>query len=321
MTSSSNSSDGSLTGSTASSGSDFDQDSFGSDSECLSDSVVHQVSDPEETKARPAGPDCDMNCKDNETLRIDAAVQDSVCWNAPIAFLESKAYLVNEAKKLKMKVPVIWQGDSGCFCLGRKNGLVCQSVWESLFKISKAAFDEKDVTHHRILNSLHGLITGISTAPSRFGDHWKVIGFQSADPVLELGPTGMLSLLLPLQFFSGYKKLSQNMVRISRLPGHEFPLMTVLIHFVGTTLDAAEKVTLLKHSDKEVDIWKDIGRFFAAMVQDVVDLCESHGYSFQHDSGALSVIQDKAKSSPVSAVKHGKRIERKEGSSTMDLIN
>jgi hypothetical protein len=290
------------------------------DDETSSDSFIHRSSDseipPEVQAARDAWDEIERQQRELQQIAVEIGVGNVIVDRSyPITFFDARAYLLEQVKKSSVKYPPMVLESSRCMCWKPKTKPECERVWATLFKISKLNFDENDLTHHRILNSLHELITGVRTAPLRFGDHWTTIGFQGKDPILDLRAAGMLGLLLPLQLFAKFKKLGQKLARTSRLRDQEFPLMIVLISFVAATLEAAGTTALLRQSEKEREIWDDVGRFFAGMVVSILNIWEPQGCDFVHDFANFNEIANNAKSRPLLALKIGRSAEEKERSS------
>jgi hypothetical protein len=224
-----------------------------------------------------------------------------------ITCFDARQYLVNQTSTLELAVPALASEPPRCFCCSVRNQEIHISSWTTIFKISKLNFEESDLTHHRILNSLHSLITGCKSPPLRQGEHWKTIGFQSDDPVRDFRAAGMLGLLLPFHLFAKFEELGQKVARISRLPEQEFPLMIVLISFVMTSLEISGTSQILKTGQTFSECWDQIGFLFAGMVDNlciewVKDLCD-----YQHDFDRFQRIANRAKAVPMETVRIGRR--------------
>ena len=228
-----------------------------------------------------------------------------------ITFYDSRAYLIEQTSSVTCAVPPLAQEPPRCFCFYRKRGGVECEAWEKIFKISKIQFDENDVTHHRILNSLNTLITGVKTAPLRRGPHWKSIGFQNDDPVTDLRATGMMGLLLPMQLFAKFEALGKKLLTTSRTKEQEFPMMVVLISFVRTTLEVVGTTQLLSGCDSVFACWDVMGRFFAGMVDELCDVWKRDICDLEHDFRRFDEIAASAKSRPLATVRRGREAEEK----------
>jgi hypothetical protein len=299
----------SLVSSTASSGSELSEpsDPFRSDTELGSEDSGNQSDSkmPAEVEVTQEA----SGEKENQQKRVQREIGVNV---DQIGFSDAASYLVDQTKELKVRVPPRRFEQPICPCLRRDVGPVLDRCWATLFKISKLPFYENDVTHHRILNSLYALITGMNDPPLRFGEHWIALGFRGKDPASELRSAGMLGFLIPLHFFANYKKLGQHFIETSRLPDQEFPLMTLVIGFVSTTLEAAGTTNLLKESQKEGVIWTNLVRFFAGMVQTVVNTWGPQKCDLQHHFWKFDDIARGAKSRPKLALQIGKAAEERE---------
>jgi hypothetical protein len=224
-----------------------------------------------------------------------------------ITCFDARQYLVEKSAGVNVNVPALAPEPPRCFCFAVPNKEVHVSAWNTIFKISKIEFDESDLTHHRILNSVHALITGVKAPPLRHGDHWKTVGFQSDDPVRDFRAAGMLGLLLPFHLFAKFEELGKKAVKTSRLPEQEFPLMVVLISFVMTALETAGTTALIKAGKDFSGCWDELAFFFAGMVENLCtewsrDLCD-----MAHDFQKFQQIAERAKATPVQTVRIGKR--------------
>jgi hypothetical protein len=224
-----------------------------------------------------------------------------------ITCFDARHYLVDQTSSVDAVPPPLADGPPRCFCFRTRNHEVHINAWNTIFKLSKLNFEESDLTHHRILNSLHALITGCKAPPLRRGDHWQTIGFQSDDPIRDLRAAGMLGLLLPFHLFAKVEHLGQKLVRTARLPEHEFPMMVVLINFVMTAIETAGTTQLLKSGNDLNSCWEELASFFAGIVEALCnewarDLCD-----YQHDFQRFQQIAARARASPVQTVRTGKR--------------
>jgi hypothetical protein len=183
-----------------------------------------------------------------------------------ITFFDARAYVLEQTAELDLEVPPLVEDPPRCFFFRVKNNPVHAEAWQNIYKMAKVSFKEDDLTHHRILNSLHALMTGCKAAPLRRGNHWQTLGFQSDDPITDLRATGMMGLLLPLELFAKFQSLGEKAVRVSRLADQDFPLMIVLILFTSAAIEAAGITALLKSGDSFVTCWEEMALLFAGMV-------------------------------------------------------
>jgi hypothetical protein len=224
-----------------------------------------------------------------------------------ITFFDARAYVLEQADQLQITVPPLVEDPPRCFFFRVRNKPVHIDAWQKIYKISKVSFQEDDLTHHRILNSLHSLMTGCKAAPLRRGSHWQPLGFQSDDPITDLRATGMLGLLMPLQLFAKFQTLGQKVLRVSRLADQDFPLMIVLILFTSAAIEAAGMTRVLKTGDSFVSCWEEMALLFAGMVADLCVQWEQDACDYQHDFQRFDRIANRAKSRPMEAVQRGRK--------------
>lgn len=241
---------------------------------------------------------------------------------SPITFYDARAFLIEECQKSSeiknIKVPELVSDPPRCFCFKPKKNMEAVNAWEKIFKISKLKFDENNLLHHRILNTLHMLVTGCSTPPVRKGSHWQTIGFQSNDPITDLRGSGMMGLLLPLNLFAKYKVLSKFLVDTSRLPEQNFPIMVVLISYTKAAIEAAGTTDLLKAGTNFETCWDRMAYFFAGMVQTLCSEWRNELLDFEHDFTRFDQVSNRAKARPFQMVEEGAKAVQEDEKKIID---
>ena len=188
----------------------------------------------------------------------------------PITYFDARAYLTDQANiQISNQLPELPLPPRKC-CFPSKFPPHYREAFETIIKISKLEFIETDLSHHRILNTLHSKITGCTSSPPRKSSQWENIGFQSKDPIQDLRSTGMLGLLLPLGFFIQYPQLGNKLYEISHIQDHEFPLMIILINFVNAILDSIKCSPNILNTGKIIDdSWKQMMCVLAGMMNEI----------------------------------------------------
>ena len=231
---------------------------------------------------------------------------------SPITFFDARAFLVEQTNEIHCEVPRLVSDRPFWFCFWRKRNMFAVNTWEKIYKISKISFDENDLLHHRILNTLHSLITGCPTPPARKGEHWEAIGFQSNDPITDLRGAGMMGLLLPLNLFAKFKVLSKFFVETSKLPEQNFPMMIVLISYAKASIEVAGTTNILKSESSFEGCWDRMAYFFAGMIQTLCLEWRNELLDFQHDSDRFSKVCQNAKSKPLATIEIGKKAQQED---------
>lgn len=285
--------------------------SFASDS----DSNAHQTNlIPEEIQNART----EWNNLEQQQIDLDKNIQKQkgvggtiIDRGSSITFFDARAFLIeqchtkNELKSLN--VPEYCIDTTSCCCMKPKINHEAIQTWEIIYKISKMTFDETDLLHHRILNTLLMLMTGRSTPPARKGPHWQTIGFQSDDPITDLRATGMMGLLLPLNLFSRFKSLSKFLIETSKLPEQDFPIMVVLISYTKESIDMAGTSNLLESGTNFEECWDQMALYFAGMVFTLCMEWRNEMLDFTHDFHRFNQIANRAKLNPSSMVEAGKK--------------
>jgi hypothetical protein len=225
-----------------------------------------------------------------------------------ITFFDSRIYLADQAQHVSADVPPLVENPTRLCCISSPNKAVHIDTWRTIFRISKLSFDESDLTHHRILNSLHSLITGCGTAPLRRGDHWRTIGFQSDDPIRDVRAAGMLGLLLPFHLFAKFGRLGPKLAQTARLPGQEFPMMIVLINFTMDAVNVAGGTQVIKTASDFAGCWDEMAFFFAGIVETLCSEWTGDHCDDAHDFDRFQRISHRAVAAPDRMIATGKRI-------------
>jgi len=232
--------------------------------------------------------------------------------STPMTYFDTRLFLIEQSSRLNSNVPQIVFSSKNCCCFPKGIPFSVSDGWKELYLSSRLAFDENDVVHHRILNSLHSSITGIKTPPPRKGSHWTDVGFQSEDPIKDLRSTGMLGLALPLAVFSKFKPFGQRVISISRSPDHPFPLMLIMIVFVGNALDVAKNTDLfIGVTDKE-GVWNQIVYFLAGSIYQLCLEWVRDGLDFIEDYQRIAKIMKNASFSIKNTIDNGILAENEE---------
>lgn len=246
----------------------------------------------------------------NENLKPQKGVGGVIIdRGSPVTFYDARAYLIDEIEihpEVKnCRIPDLVLDPPRCFCFRPKINQEAVNTWKKIFQISKLQFDENSLLHHRILNTLHMLMTGRSTPPPRKGTHWQTIGFQSKDPITDLRGAGMMGLLLPLNLFAKYKTLSKFLIDTSKLPEQNFPIMVVLISYTKASIEAAGTTDILKAGKSFETCWDRMALFFAGMVQTLCTEWRNELLDFEHDFTRFDQISNRAKSRPLLMIEEG----------------
>ena len=240
-------------------------------------------------------------------------------YSSVITFYDALIYFQNEAKNMEIKCDTVHYQTKSCFCLEKKPQPFAQEAYNEAYKISKISFDESNLTHFRLLTSLHVAMTGILTPPPRRGKHWQDLGFQTDDPITDLRATGMLGLLMPLGMFSRFKAFSSRVLKISR--GEcPFPLMVVLIVYVKETLDALKSTDILDKAVSKEDAWNVILIYFTGLVNILVSDWERENMDFEHDFNHFNLVAARGKTKIDTVMAAGYRAVKEDDNRSMPAL-
>lgn len=192
--------------------------------------------------------------------------------STPITYYDAQIYIKQQSVhySAKLSSDIVTFQSKNCYCIPINAPKIVTDTYIQICKCAKIEFKEGDLTHHRILNSLHASITGISVPPPRKSKIWEDIGFQSKDPISDLRATGILGLLLPLGMFSRFKTFGKQVVQLSRSPDQPFPLMLILINYVNAAIRAGSHTDMFLGAATEQEVWDRVLYYFTGMVSTLI---------------------------------------------------
>ena len=288
-----------------------DEDSFEADSESNSSEKAREKAREEEIiKSRKEWEEIEKQQKESkESLPTENGVGGTkIDYSTSITFFDARIYLIDQSKDIECEIPQIKYTSKNCFCLTSEVQQCAKDAYQEMYKITRLTFDDKDLTHFRILTSLHIAITGILSPPPRTGENWVDIGFQTKDPVTDLRGTGMLGLLLPLGLFAKFKALGQRIISISR-GDTPFPLMLVIIVYVSETIQAANCTDLLKDAKTKEEGWHNMLLYLAGLVSILATEWMRDNLDFEHDFDRFNQIPARGLSNVENVLQVGRRAE------------
>ena len=130
----------------------------------------------------------------------------------------------------------------------------------------------QDVTHLAMLRTIYRQLTSTTLDCPRYGSHWEEIGFQGSDPSTDLRGVGILGLLqaLYLVITPEIFPFTQDLYRLSRLEGQEFPLLVLSLNMTRITVQVVRDGILNKQLLlEEEEVWTTVNFFYAALLYEV----------------------------------------------------
>ena len=293
-----------------------DDDSFECDSESSSDEAARKRHEEEIEQAKQQWQEVENQQKQaGQSLPTERGVGGTqIDYSTSITYFDALTYFQQEASKISAEIPQVHYSSKNCFCLEKTVQMCSQEAYAEAYKIAGMQFDDNNLTHVRLLTSLHIAMTGILTPPPRIGDHWMDIGFQTKDPISDLRASGLLGLLLPLGLFAKFKPFGARVLNVSR-GDCPFPLMVILIVYVKETLDALQTTDILINSTSKEDAWHNILIYFTGLVATLLNEWVKNNLDFEHDYNTFNLIAIRGKSNIDSIMQAGLRAEKEEDSS------
>ena len=125
--------------------------------------------------------------------------------------------------------------------------------------------------HLGMLRTIYRQLTSTTLDCPRYGSHWEEIGFQGSDPSTDLRGVGILGLLQALYLVMTPEifPFTQDLYRLSRQEGQEFPLLVLSLNMTRITVQVIRDGILNKHLQLEEEVWPTANFFYAALLQQV----------------------------------------------------
>jgi len=133
------------------------------------------------------------------------------------------------------------------------------------------SFSNEEVIHLAMLRTIYRQLTSTTLDCPRYGAHWEEIGFQGSDPSTDLRGVGILGLVQALFLVMTPEILpfSQDLYKLSRQEGQEFPLLVLSLNMTRITLQVVRDGILNRQLAAEEDVWRTVNFFYCALLQQV----------------------------------------------------
>lgn len=157
--------------------------------------------------------------------------------------------------------------EAGCFaCLAAPASLSEADMRrrDALFCVAKTGYEDGNVVHDRVLQTLYKRLTGTDRDVPRFTDAWEDIGFQGSNPASDLRDAGMLGPLQLLWLVETYPDWVIAVMRVARDPTTEFPMAAASLSFTLLSMRALRWGRLTALANKEGSVITAANLFYAA---------------------------------------------------------
>lgn len=136
-----------------------------------------------------------------------------------------------------------------------------------IFAIALFGFDNSQVLHNRILQTIYRKLTGTNFDCGRFGSHWQLVGFQGTDPVTDLRGTGFLGLvhLLYLLMDSKTYSLAAEIYKLSQDEVQNFPFCALSINITRIALQSLREGCLSKECNGRGEVINVVNEFYVSV--------------------------------------------------------
>ena len=122
-----------------------------------------------------------------------------------------------------------------------------------------------------MLRTIYRQLTCTTLDCPRYGAHWEEIGFQGSDPSTDLRGVGILGLVqaLFLVITPEILPFSQDLYKLSRKEGQEFPLLVLSLNMTRITVQAVRDGILNRQLAAEEDVWRTVNFFYCSLLHQV----------------------------------------------------
>ena len=122
-----------------------------------------------------------------------------------------------------------------------------------------------------MLRTIYRQLTCTTLDCPRYGAHWEEIGFQGSDPSTDLRGVGILGLVQALFLVMTPEILpfSQDLYKLSRKEGQEFPLLVLSLNMTRITVQAVRDGVLNRQLAAEEDVWRTVNFFYCSLLHQV----------------------------------------------------
>ena len=129
----------------------------------------------------------------------------------------------------------------------------------------------QELLHLAMLRTIYRQLTSTTLDCPRYGSHWEEIGFQGSDPSTDLRGVGILGLVQAVYLVTTPEILpfTQDLYRLSRQEGQEFPLLVLSLNMTRITVQVVRDGCLNKHLALEEEVWTTANFFYAALLYHV----------------------------------------------------
>jgi len=133
------------------------------------------------------------------------------------------------------------------------------------------SFSNEEAIHLAMLRTIYRQLTCTTLDCPRYGAHWEEIGFQGSDPSTDLRGVGILGLVQALFLVVTPEILpfSQDLYKLSRKEGQEFPLLVLSLNMTRITVQAVRDGILNRQLAAEEDVWRTVNFFYCSLLHQV----------------------------------------------------
>jgi len=191
-------------------------------------------------------------------------------------------------------------GGGGCcgFRSASKLSPVLMSQQSRIFEVAQLSFDNDNVHHQRLLQTVYMRLTGASLGAPRFGSHWEEIGFQGSDPATDLRGVGMLGLVHILQITYLNKRVVDDIFQLSKDELQNFPFSIMSLNLSKLCLQALREGRLAQIAVREGSVITAVGLFHLAAFSHLRQLWRAGRKTIQDSGFVLNDVTAYAKKNP-----------------------
>jgi len=201
-----------------------------------------------------------------------------------------------------------------------------------IFTLALIPFQNDELVHVRILQTLYKSLSSRKFDCPRFGPHWELIGFQGNDPSTDLRGCGMLGLLTTLHFVtsSNTKTLASNIYQLSRHEIQNFPFCVMSINITRISLQVLRSGKINKEcnqrlkqrqkskqkytNDIDLTVYDVFQELYESIFYKLYTVWKNEGKTMTESGFVIRDIETLAKQKPMDLLKNYRKRLSSEGS-------
>ncbi|XP_065829995.1 uncharacterized protein [Oscarella lobularis] len=179
-----------------------------------------------------------------------------------------------------------------------------------VFSMGLYGFNNSQMLHIRVLQTIYRKLMGTSLDCARFGSHWQVIGFQGADPATDLRGTGFLGLvhLIYLVMDEQRLRLALEIFQLSQDKVQNFPFCALSINVTRIALQCLRQGVLTRECNRRQEVLGVVNEFYTATLYHLYYIWRHQKKTITDTGFVLREVESWVRKNPSKVLKNLKSI-------------